>query len=298
MTSPEIHLDEMALKSLELTDWERRVSLQRPQATFKMNDFQRITEKLELMFQAGPHFGARYMLLQGYVGSGKSTILYDFALNHPRIRHDNGEVEIPVIYCVVPADPTENKLSECILEAIGVPQKERSSVKPPLLARRFMNTNKVRMLILDEIQHVNLARTGKKTSVILDAIKVIGNNLGIPVVCGGTRKVCQLLLDEDKALHRRFVSPEEPDLYSQKEDLFELLKVIEPTIGLKRAKSLTTDSMVDVIAENNNGTIDSIYIALRSAAQYAIETGEEHIHENTFSDMGWEFPDLSDGSRG
>lgn len=296
---PEINLDEKAIASLNLDQKSRLIGLQNAQAIFKLEDFQYITDKLEVMLEASPGPGPSNLLLTGYVGSGKTTILKDFAKTHGLKEMEPGVLSLPVLYVVLPSEPTKISILSRILESLDYPVSGRlSTVEYERLVFRVLRTLSVRMIIFDEIQHINFAMFGKKTAGLLDLIKDIGNFLEIPIICGGTHNVSTSILEEDPPLKRRFGQPEEPSLYLETDELRRLLKLIEPTIGLKRARSLSTDSMVKAIKENSNGTIDSIYLVIRRAAQFVIQMKTEFIDENTFDAMGWETPPLSNGSRG
>jgi len=287
------------MASLELDETSRLVELQNAQATFKLDDFQYITDKLEIMLAASPSPGSSNLLLTGYVGSGKSTILTEFAQAHALREMEPGILSLPVLYMVMPSEPTKLSVLSALLETLNYPVSGRlSTAEYERLVFRVLRTMSVRMLIFDEIQHINFSAYGKKIAGLLDLIKYFGIYLDIPVVCGGTHSISTAVLDEDPALKRRFGQPEEPSLYLETEELRELLTLIQPTIGLKRAEPLTTDSMVEAIKENSNGTIDSIYLVIRRAAQYVIQMKTEYIDETTFEAMGWKTPPLSDGSRG
>jgi len=157
-----------------------------------------------------------------------------------------------------------------------------------------LRAQNVKVLIIDEMQHANLAKAGPMTGALLDAIKYLGEVLDISIVCGGTYSISTMMLTEDPPLERRFGQPLEIPLLDRSRTLPGFVKGIQRALPLRKHKDLCTDEMLDLIANTVNMTSDSVVRLLKSASNWAIETGEERINKKLIKKMGWQKVPLDD----
>ena len=80
---------------------------------------------------------------------------------------------------------------------------------------------------------------------------------------------------------------------SDKDDLKYVVAVIkswQETCPLKKQSNLLNESIVQRIFDETGGLFGHIIDYLKTASEYAIVSGDEYIHENTFRKMGWRIP--------
>lgn len=139
----------------------------------------------------------------GVTGTGKTALLTKYYSRHPRIEHEE-YTEVPVLYAEIPAKCTIKKLVTILLRAIDSPfpvagDEEDRTHQLITLVRQC----KVRLIILDEINH--LVDRGTKIShyFVGDWIKQLITKTHVPVVLAGTPRVRDLL-ETNEQLASRF----------------------------------------------------------------------------------------------
>lgn len=162
---------------------------------------------------------AKYMLLTGQSGSGKSTILKEYRDAHPtRILEET--THIPVLYFEIPGGtPTVPDVASQILASMGDPAAFRGSVMEK--TKRIhdnLRDCEVELLLMDEFH--NLLKEDRKTPIARATmwLKTLVNKANRPfVACGLPRS--RLVLTSNTELDRRFGSKHyvEPMVYSDDE---------------------------------------------------------------------------------
>lgn len=167
----------------------------------------RIVENdLECMLAFGPpepgsERSARTYLLIGESGAGKSTILERFLRRHPPVPEALRE-RMEVVYLEVPAAGTKIASMRAILEALGVRLRNRETEGDlTRLLLTHLREMGVRVLILDESQHLLNKRTGCFAYDTADWLKTLANG-GIALVIAGTPEAA-LAYQLNEQLERR-----------------------------------------------------------------------------------------------
>ena len=291
----DVELYPPALEALETTDFERLVYLEELNPILLLSFQKHVMKTLEILLHTSNQDGQSYRLVTGFTGTGKSTLFKAFLEKHPPIDLDLGIKSRPVLYVVTPPAASGHLLCAEILRQAGVwtpmVRKNENLLPHVVTALRAQN---VKILIIDEMQHANLAKAGPMTGALLDAIKYLGEVLDISIVCGGTYSISTMMLMEDPPLERRFGQPLEIPLLDRSRTLPGFVKGIQRALPLRKHRDLCTDEMLDLIANTVNMTSDSVVRLLKTAANWAIETGEERITKKLIKKIEWQKMPLDD----
>lgn len=146
---------------------------------------------------------AEHILLLGDSGVGKSTLLKRFRAMHPPVEHDT-YTEIPVLYAEVPPGCSIKKLAGSMLLAMGSPYWNKGNeIDLTYQLKSLLRGCSVRLVILDEVNHL-VDRGGVKTHHnIGDWIKRLSDDVRVPFVLAGIPRAEQLLATNDQ-LRSRF----------------------------------------------------------------------------------------------
>ena len=285
----DVNLYPPALETLEKTDFDRLVYLEELNPVLLLNFQKHVMKTLEILVKSSNQKGQRYKLITGFTGTGKSTLLRAFSEKHPPTDLELAVISRPVLYLVTPPAATGHLLCAEILRQAGVwsPVVRKNENLMPNVVDALRAQN-VRVLIIDEMQHANLAKAGPMTGALLDTIKYLGEVLDISIVCGGTYSICAMMLNEDPPLERRFGQPLEIPLLDRSKTLPGFVKGVQRALPLRRHQDLCTDEMLNLIANTANMTPDSVMKLLKAAANWAIETGEERITTKLIKKIGWQ----------
>ena len=145
------------------------------------------------------------LLIVGETNNGKTAMLSRFVRQHPPRESDGGEVAsgIPVIAMEAPPVPDERRFYAEILRQVFAPFRASKPVgQLQYEVLRLLATVEVKLLIIDEIQHV-LAGPLLKQRQFLNVIKHLGNELQIPIVAAGTQDAFNAI-QTDPQLANRF----------------------------------------------------------------------------------------------
>ena len=303
-------LSDRAKSVLKLSN-EERIEALIQETVFVHPAFENVHRKLEKLLKHSPSQTTRHLMLIGDTGLGKSTILNTFASEYglfENLDHPEGpRVELPVLYLPIPADTTLRKLELFMADKLNASLLRRPSKDEVTLeiSRKITEFN-VRMIVLDEIQHINAAQNSREWSALKDFIKDIANRHHIPVVIGGLPEIALRLVSTDAQLKRRFfgnvirLSP-----WKRSAGLRDLLEEIEETLPLRKRSNLNSEAMMEIIEKSTSGSIDEIYFCIRLAAEEAIRTGKERITPKQFSEIRKSLnlpfilePGIADDSRG
>ncbi len=155
---------------------------------------QRLLEKMEdLLSQDITVEEADNLFIVGESGVGKSWLLKKFLGIHPHVKHDD-YTEIPVLYTSVPSKSSIDDLASAMLLSMGSPFWNRGKTKD-LTAQLYtlLKACRVRMIILDEVNHL-VDKGGVKTHYLLaDWLKLLTEEARIPIVLAGIPRATRLL---------------------------------------------------------------------------------------------------------
>ncbi|AHJ95571.1 hypothetical protein Hsw_PA0238 (plasmid) [Hymenobacter swuensis DY53] len=132
----------------------------------------------------------------------------------------------------------------------------------------------VRMLIVDEIQHV-LAGSPMKQREVLNMLKLLANTVCIPLVFAGIRTANHVIQHDDQ-LKSRFERIELP-AWSMDEEYLRLLDSLEQLLPLRFPSHLSEPQLASKLLALSKNTIGGLVNVLKRLAVNAVESNEERI---------------------
>jgi len=226
------------------------------------------------------------LLIVGESNNGKTTLIDRFGELYGK-GHVNGEAEPvrPVIIAEAPSAPDEKGLYISILERFTTPYR----ASDPMAKLRYqvihlMRDCHVRMLIIDEL-HSLLAGTAGKQREVMNAIKLLCNELRMPIVGVGTIDAVRIL-HTDPQHASRFEVAKLPKWKLDK-DFQKLVASFERILPLKKPSNLYSRDKLIPIHSICSGNIGDLHRLLMECAKEAILTGKEEIDMDIIENNKW-----------
>jgi hypothetical protein len=258
------------LSNEERIDWiQQERWIQYPRAT-------RILERLAELVDYPPRHRMPCLAIYGSTGMDKTRIIQKF-LRDNRAHFDKklGRTRLPVVCIQMPPEPHQRDLYEEILAAMGGVFSPGTSVTTLRhRIRALAEQLEVRMLIIDEI-HALLDGTPREQRIILTAIRLLANDLRIPLVCLGIDEANRALMT-DEQLADRFAAAELP-AWEDDAAFEQLLLSFESILPLRRPSEFRDPKFRRRILSLTRGVLGRICRLMETAAMEAIRSGEECI---------------------
>jgi hypothetical protein len=232
------------------------------------------------------------LLIHGRTGMGKTMILKKFYRDHPKIIDPRvGLTQAPVVLMQLPPEPVEVPFYEELLGAMGLPLVgEVSRTRARRMAREALKIIGARILVIDEI-HALLVGGERQQRVFLNVIRLLANELEMPLVCSGTPEARRALLT-DNGLADRFESVELPrwtnDLAFRR-----LLASFSVILPLRKPSNLDHEKLRSSILKLSDGITVRIVRLLEWLAVDAIRRGTECIEVSSLDTLPKRAPLLS-----
>lgn len=173
-------------------------------AFIKIPQVEEIIRRIEVLFAYRcDDEEPEHLVLIGEPGVGKSTLLKRCVTLHQRIEHKEF-TEVPVLYVAIPASCSIKKLAGEMLRALGSPYWNRGG-EPERTHQllTLLSACKVRLVILDEVNHLVERGSSKTHYAVGDWIKQISDQSRVSFVLSGTPMANQLLVTNEQ-LRGRF----------------------------------------------------------------------------------------------
>jgi hypothetical protein len=236
----------------------------------------RILERLAELVDYPPRHRMPCLALYGSTGMGKTRIVQKF-LRDNRARFDKklGRTRLPVVSIQMPPEPNLRDLYEEILAGMGgvfSPGTGVTTLRHRI--RALAEQLEVRMLIIDEI-HALLVGTPRQQRIILTVIRLLANDLRIPLVCLGIEEANRALMTDDQ-LADRFAAAELP-AWQEDEAFEQLLLSFESTLPLRQPSDFRDPKVRQRILTLTQGVLGRICRLMETAAVEAIRSGEERV---------------------
>lgn len=232
------------------------------------------------------HLRTQNLLLVGEPGNGKTTIVSHFAdVRGIPGQNSFGDPVKPIIMAQAPPSADEKALYISIMEHFWSPT--RTSLPAARLRYQvihMMRSCNVRMLIIDEI-HSMLTGTPNKLRETMNAIKLLCNELQIPIIGVGTNDAVRVL-HSDQQHSSRFDVMTLPS-WGANAEFQQLLKSFEQLLPLREASRLyerESAKRLHFLCEGNIGQLSRL---LTSCARDAIKRREEKITPITVERHAW-----------
>jgi len=232
------------------------------------------------------------LLIHGRTGMGKTMILKKFHRDHPRIVDCRiGLTQTPVVLMQLPPEPVEVPFYEELLGAMGLPLVgEVSRTRARRMAREALKIIGARMLVIDEI-HSLLVGGDRQQRVFLNVIRLLANDLEMPLVCAGTPEARRALL-ADNGLADRFESVELPR-WTNGLAFRRLLASFAAILPLRKPSDLDHEQVRSSILKLSDGVTVRIVRLLERLAVDAIRRGSECIEASSLDALPERVPLLS-----
>jgi hypothetical protein len=236
---------------------------------------ERILSSLADLIDYPPRDRMPSLAIFGTTGMGKTRVVQKFLREH-RSRFDatRGKTRLPVVSIQMPPAPTPLDLYEEILIGMGGVFSQRTSASTLRhRIRTLAHQLEVRMLVIDEI-HAILACTFREQRIILDVIRLLANDLRVPLVCVGTHEANQALMT-DQQLADRFEAIELP-AWENDQAFHQLLASFESVLPLRQPSEFRDPQVHQRILSLTEGVLVRICRLIERAAIEAI-SGKERI---------------------
>lgn len=245
-----------------------------------------ILDRLRELATAPHHTRVQNLLLVGEPANGKTTLVTHFeATDGVRHQDENGDPVCPVILAEAPPSADEKALYISILERFWAPYR----ASEPVVRLRYqvihlMRACQVRMLIIDELHSV-LTGTALKQREVMNAIKLLCNELRIPIVGVGTREAVRVL-HTDPQHASRFDVVTLP-LWKLDRDFQRLLASFEQILPLRNPSGLHAPEIARKLQYLSEGNIGNLTRLLTTCARAAIEDCSERITLDLIDRHAW-----------
>lgn len=258
-------------------------------------------KRLEVLMAWPPTRRMPNMLLIGPTNSGKTSILDRFRARYRSDENRVGDaIRVPILYIQAPNAPREAELyvrwaAEIYPEdVVHRVHASRSNEERLVGMKHVFEQIGLRMLIIDEVQDM-LAGSPAHLGRCLNAIKQLGNDVQIPIVCAGVESAANVF-NHSPQLANRF--PRVTLSNFTRGDAFrKFIASYQATLPLNNKVKFWEKVMADTIYRMTEGIVGEIAALLATAAEEAITSGEETIDVELLKSLDWVRPSERHKSR-
>ncbi|WP_336367385.1 TniB family NTP-binding protein [Marinobacter sp. C2H3] len=226
------------------------------------------------------------LLLVGDSNNGKTTIIHRFMdLCGKGYVNEEAEPVKPIVLAEAPPSADEKGLYMSILERFFTPYRASDpTAKLRYQIIHLCRSCHVQMLVIDEF-HSLLTGTPVKQREVMNAIKLLCNELAIPIVGVGTREAVRVL-HSDPQHASRFDVLSLP-LWQLNPDFQRLLASFEQILPLERPSRLHQPELASVLHTISGGNLGDLHRLLVECAKEAIQSGAELITRDIVEAQSW-----------
>lgn len=268
-----------------LSDQERLEFLDEPR-WIGYKTAQQIMETLQGLLHKPQRPRMPNLLLVGDPNNGKTTIVRRFSdLCGQGYVNENADPVKPIILAEAPPSADEKGLYMSILERFFTPYRASDPVsKLRYQVIHLFRACHVRMLIIDEF-HSLLTGSAVKQREVMNAIKLLCNELAIPIVGVGTREAVRVL-HSDPQHASRFDVLSLP-AWELNQDFQRLLAGFEKVLPLKKPSRLHEPELASLLYAISDGNLGNLHRLLVECAKQAVISGKEQIDKSTIDGKTW-----------
>tara|TARA_R110001592_G_scaffold243151_2_gene504041 strand:+ start:2196 stop:3086 length:891 start_codon:yes stop_codon:yes gene_type:complete len=270
---------------LGLTQKERLDFLDEPR-WIGYKSAQQIIDSLQGLIQKPKRPRMPNLLIVGDPNNGKTTVVHRFfELCGKGYVNDDAEPVKPVILAEAPPSADEKGLYMSILERFFTPYRATDpAAKLRYQVIHLCRSCHVRMLIIDEF-HSLLTGSPVKQREVMNAIKLLCNELAIPIVGVGTREAVRVLHTDPQHASRFDVVSLPVWLLNQ--DFQRLLASFEKVLPLQIPSRLHQPELAAIFHTISGGNLGDLHRLLVECSREAIVTGTEQITQEIVEGKAW-----------
>jgi hypothetical protein len=226
------------------------------------------------------------LLIVADSNNGKSTIVERFEDMYGQgYVNDNFEAVRPVIVAESPPVADEKGLLISILEQIYAPYRATDPVtKLRYQTIHLLRSCHTKILIIDEF-HSLITGTAVKQREVMNSIKLLCNELKIPIVGVGTREAVRALHTDPQHASRFDVIT--LPTWELDKSFQRLLAAFEKVLPLKLPSQLHLPETARLLHSISEGNIGNLHTLLRQCAIKAIKSGQEQITKAIIEEHKW-----------
>jgi hypothetical protein len=226
------------------------------------------------------------LLIVGDPNNGKTTVVRRFRdLCGQGYVDENADPVKPVILAESPPSADEKGLYISILERFFTPYRASdSTAKLRYQVVHLLRLCHTKILIIDEF-HSLLTGSAIKQREVMNALKLLCNELAIPIVGVGSREAVRVLHTDPQHASRFDVIT--LPTWELNPDFQKLLAGFEKILPLKKASRLHQPelaTLLHIISEGNTGNLHRLLV---ECAIEAIKSGDEQIDKSIIESKSW-----------
>lgn len=226
------------------------------------------------------------LLIIGDPNNGKTTLIrrfYDMC-GEGYVDDDYDPVK-PVIIAESPPSADEKGLYLSLLSQFWAPHRRTdptSKLRYQLIS--LCRSCQVKMLIIDEF-HSLLTGSAVKQREVMNALKLLCNELMIPIVGVGTREAVRVLHTDPQHASRFDVYPLKN--WELNKEFQRLLVDFEKVLPLKKPSSLSSPKLATALFSISGGNLGDLHRLLVECTKEAIKQGTEEINLDIIKSKSW-----------
>ena len=280
-SDPYEHLDER-VRSAALGEDSRRLALISADWWIPYPPGEDVILRLFEMIDAPQRMRPPSLVVHAPPNTGKSAIIARFAQLYAA-RAAEGAVE-PQGVVIIQAPPTvdEKRLYIEILTAIGASAPDTTCTRLRGMVVRQLRIRGVRLLIIDEMQHILIQRPSAQ-QVVLNTLKYLSNELGLSIAGFGSSET-RALVYADEHLAQRFDIIALPAWDKKHRWVVDVIRQRIALLPLRRASVVDRDFMnllLQICGPIGGRMLDM----LERCARAAIKNGSERLSTNLLEEV-------------